>query len=310
MVTDGLLGLKQYLKFYLKAPGVPILGLLFMILAPMQLIDTFTFCGISGLNHELYYARLYPSFVSLAFGYVVWLMWIEKEHIAEATLRVGEVAQEVTHDLRSPLAVLKFLLKTNNGLNHDEHELLSNTVDRIDKIASNLLETYKTNLKAITSEQTLVVFSQTVSEVIKHKNYVLIDNNRPKITFEFDKPESDNFLIILNTINISRSLDNLLNNAIEAVMESPDPKIIVRLYQKDDMAKLTITDNGNGADEHMIRRMNRKEFRHTTKSSGHGIGLNSVWKIIQSHQGDLNFEKAQTGGMIVRISLPMIRKID
>ena len=95
MITGKITGLLQSLKFYSKIPGASVLLLLFVILVPMQVLDTLTFYGLIRQNLELYYLRIYTPFIGFTFAYVIWLRWIENERRTEATLRVGQISKEV-----------------------------------------------------------------------------------------------------------------------------------------------------------------------------------------------------------------------
>ncbi|MEW6057480.1 MAG: sensor histidine kinase [Bdellovibrionota bacterium] len=110
----------------------------------------------------------------------------------------------------------------------------------------------------------------------------------------------------MNITEFSRALDNILNNANNAVHESPDPIIEVSILQSGNKVSIEVRDNGKGIDELLLRRLNDKDFGKATKISGHGIGLGEVWRIVQDHGGDLWFEPIPSGGMCVRILISVV----
>ena len=119
---------------------------LFVPLLLMQIADILTFAGVIRSNHEIYYLRMYPPFISIAFGYAIWMKWIDRERVAEASERAGQIASAVAHDLRPPLAVLKVLSDTQSQVDQEWRDMLSGAVQSIDKISSSLLNIYRSSL--------------------------------------------------------------------------------------------------------------------------------------------------------------------
>src|SRR5690606_6085977 len=96
----------------------------------------------------------------------------------------------------------------------------------------------------------------------------------------------------LDATMIGQALTNLLKNAGEAIdfkvekgtPEGYVPTISVRLTTKDNVAVLTIADNGTGLPEDRARLF---EPYVTTRAKGTGLGLPIVKKIIEEHGGTL-----------------------
>lgn len=304
-------GLVLSTRFFKRVPGSTVLLLLFLVIVPMQFLDILTFLGVIRVNHEIYYMRLYTPYIGLSFGYVIWLAWIEKERRAESTFRVGEIAKSVAHDLRSPLSVLRILAGTDSIKGEEEKELLSNAIARIDGISSNVLIYYHSDqINSFTGaalvERTFI--REAVLEVVKTRNYFLADIGRPKITVK-SLIKSDVFCEITKS-DFCRSLDNVLSNAIDAILENDslstgEHSIWVSLEQKNDMVEITVTDLGKEVEEILVRQLNSKDFGRTTKKTGNGIGLSEVWRVVQILKGTLHFEKRLEGGMLVRIVFPV-----
>ena len=106
---------------------------------------------------------------------------------------------------------------------------------------------------------------------------VLIIDDEKDIYFQFDK------------LQISRCLNNLIKNAIEAVEKIPNPAVEVKIYTNDSKIFIEIKDNGVGIDDKMISKIFEPYF--TTKSKGTGLGLSIVKRIIEDHGGKIKIEK-------------------
>jgi signal transduction histidine kinase len=107
-------------------------------------------------------------------------------------------------------------------------------------------------------------------------------------------------------VMLRQALSNLIRNAIEAcVAASVVPRIDISgevdLSQR--LARLTLSDNGPGVDESLREKIFRPFF--TTKSTGTGLGLALVQKIIVSHNGRITVGEGPSGGARFQIFLPL-----
>ena len=78
-------------------------------------------------------------------------------------------------------------------------------------------------------------------------------------------------------------------------------KILVEIDKNNEYIVIKMLDNGPGFDD--IKSITKPYF--TTKRNGTGLGLPIVTKIINEHNGDINFLKGTTGATI-EIYLPAI----
>ncbi|MDR4515164.1 MAG: PAS domain S-box protein [Nitrosomonas sp.] len=92
-----------------------------------------------------------------------------------------------------------------------------------------------------------------------------------------------------NKIQIQRVLVNLIRNAVEAMREantvSSEIAITVKTLLGENMAIVTIKDNGPGIDQHTISRIFDPFF--TTKPTGFGVGLSISRALIEANGGQL-----------------------
>ena len=101
----------------------------------------------------------------------------------------------------------------------------------------------------------------------------------------------------------------MVKNSIESIQEKAlntskiSKKISIEIEQIKDYIKLIITDDGIGFPEDKKEEIIKPYY--TTKEKGSGLGLSIVSKIINEHNGDINFLK-KTSGAIIEIYLPAI----
>jgi C4-dicarboxylate-specific signal transduction histidine kinase len=119
------------------------------------------------------------------------------------------------------------------------------------------------------------------------------------------KPELDRDLPALNVdpILIEQVLLNLVKNGLEAMRESTDRSLRVRVRVQSMQMLFCVVDRGPGVAAEIRDRL--FDSFYTTKAEGLGMGLNICRSIIEAHQGRLWFEDNPEGGSLFWFSLPL-----
>jgi nitrogen fixation/metabolism regulation signal transduction histidine kinase len=106
-----------------------------------------------------------------------------------------------------------------------------------------------------------------------------------------------------DSAQLRQVIHNLLQNAQDALADSANPSIVVRSERADGALRVTITDNGAGFPERLMRRA--FEPYVTTKPKGTGLGLVIVKKIVEEHGGTVQIENVAPHGARVTFTLPV-----
>ncbi len=110
-----------------------------------------------------------------------------------------------------------------------------------------------------------------------------------KTNIDFHYEWSSEYLTIqADAEMIEQVLINLLKNAIEALSETPNPRLELVGTHDENAVRIEVTDNGPG----IIREALEHIFVpfYTTKRTGSGIGLSLSRQIMQMHDGSLSVE--------------------
>jgi len=149
--------------------------------------------------------------------------------------------------------------------------------------------------KPIFRENNLVDIIQENINLLKELDNsidISFNNNFDKIFLKSDKEQ------------ISRVFLNLIKNSIESINQKAQnnnnfsKKIAIELTEDDSYIKVTLEDNGVGFSE---LKNNIKDILNpyfTTKKNGTGLGLSIVNKIINDHNGKIDFIPIKNGAII------------
>ena len=106
---------------------------------------------------------------------------------------------------------------------------------------------------------------------------------------------------------VRQILHNLLRNALEALEQTPDPRIDVHASAAEfggiEFAQIKVEDNGPGFDAGDISQVFDPYV--TTKPKGTGLGLAVVKKLVEEHVGTILAENRKDGGAVISIRLPI-----
>ena len=111
----------------------------------------------------------------------------------------------------------------------------------------------------------------------------------------------------IDRIQIQQVLENLVRNAVEAMVGSPDREITVKLEADDPArARVSISDMGPGIDPAVAGSL-FNPFT-TTKEQGMGIGLSICKSIIESHEGEIGFQANSPRGTTFFFTVPVVAR--
>ncbi len=210
----------------------------------------------------------------------------------------------MTHEIMNSIApissladTLKNRLQNSTELVDDESgtlEDLSLGMETIKRRSEGLLkfaQTYR-NLNMI-SAPTLQKFY--VKDIFKTQQRLMLPTLEQKnIDLEIILKDSD--LQLEADINlIEQVLINLMLNAIEAIKEVENPKIIFTASQsQNNRIAIKVIDNGPGIEDEVLDKIFIPFF--STKKSGGGIGLSLCKQIMMLHKGNIHVQSIKNEG--------------
>ena len=218
----------------------------------------------------------------------------------------GSLARKLAHEIKNPLTPIQL------------------SIDRIkskylNQISDSEQNNFKDNLKIINNQikqiENLVNefsdFARMPKPILKDNDLVKILNENLKLLKEIDKSinfdfNKQNEKVIFNCDKeqIGRVFFNLIKNSIESIQQKSEKnlnfkkKISIEISSNNDHIKVIFIDNGIGLGNIKGDLKSIMNPYFTTKKNGTGLGLSIVNKIVNDHNGVLNFYSINDGAKV------------
>jgi signal transduction histidine kinase len=232
--------------------------------------------------------------VLLLAGALVFMFVTAQRERELATRQAGFLAN-VTHELKTPLAVMQAAgenlsdgrVRDPDRLQRYGKHIYTESV-RLRSMIDKLLDVAKADAGQTILERTPVHLRTIVEHYLQeHKSY--IQEKGFQIQAEF---RADDDMITVDQDSIETVLSNLVENAIKY---SPDSDYIgIYVDAEEDQIRLIVEDHGVGippkAQKHIFDKFYRVEDTLTAHTKGHGLGLSIVKHLVDINQGTIEVE--------------------
>jgi signal transduction histidine kinase len=215
---------------------------------------------------------------------------------AERLAAIGEVAAELAHEIRNPLAGI--LMAFNNlrreidDRNQCERmELIGSELKRLASLLTEMLNQSK-HSPEVASDFDLTILIQ---DLLKLTRYQIPES----IQLEVDTPAT--LPVHLPESGIRQALLNLILNAVVA-LEGNAGCIIVKARADTPGLSIDVLDNGCGFSQELLD-YGIRPFR-TTHTHGTGLGLAMVQRFVKNIGGTIKLSNRQAHGACVTLLLP------
>ncbi len=135
------------------------------------------------------------------------------------------------------------------------------------------------------------------------EDVLLIANNALKQKAEVIRDLAPLEMVRCAPSQINQVFLNLIMNAAQALPESGGT-ITLRSLDLGDKVQIQIADNGKGIPAEILQKIFDPFFTTKPVGQGTGLGLSIVYKIIQSHSGEIRVESTVNVGTCFTVTLP------
>jgi two-component system sensor histidine kinase CpxA len=214
--------------------------------------------------------------------------------------------QDVSHELRSPLARLTVALEIarKKGAPKVESELdrIELESERLGALVNDVLGLLRESSETVPKVDEEFDINALLSDLVDVVNYE-VPEGKPGIAWKPVEP----FPFHGDRELLWRAMENLLRNALRHT--DPDNGVILSLERGRKQVHLGVRDFGPGLPEVELEKIFEPFYRvqesRDRGSGGHGLGLSIAANAVRRHGGRISARNADDGGLIVRISLPL-----
>ena len=230
----------------------------------------------------------------------------EKLIINERHEAWSNLARKLAHEIKNPLTPIQLTIdrmksKYSNQVNEDDKKnfdenlkIINNQIKQIGNLVNEFSD-FARMPKPILKENNLI---QIIEENIKLLNEldnsinISVNTNSKEVFLNSDKEQ------------LARVFFNLIKNSIESIQQraendsNSEKKITIEVSEENNHITINLIDNGIGFG---IFAANIKDILNpyfTTKKNGTGLGLSIVSKIINDHNGKIEFIPLDEGAKI------------
>ncbi|MEZ4260245.1 MAG: DUF4118 domain-containing protein [Polyangiaceae bacterium] len=222
---------------------------------------------------------------------------------AETEQLRSALLSSVSHDLRTPLAIIKGSAtavldeRVAAPARREMAEAIVEEADRLNRLVQNLLDMTRLEAGALVVHREWHALEEVIGSALARVEGLLTD--RPVET----EVAPDVALVPIDAVLVEQALVNLLENA--AKHTPAGTPIALRARRDGDAVEVEIADRGEGISPDEAERVFDKFYRGRSDRRGSGLGLTICKGIVSAHGGRIWVEPHDGAGLSVRFTLPI-----
>lgn len=229
-----------------------------------------------------------------------------EEELEEANVELREFMDVVSHDLKTPLISIRGfvsrLLRNHaaqlNEKGMDYLRRIEASAERMDALISDLRAFLTSGHVSYEYQQ---VSSREIIENVVNDLEAMLKAKKVKLILAEDLP-----FIYCDPEKIYHVFQNLIENAVKYLGDTPSPRIEIRYLDIGCAHQFSVSDNGIGIDPENHERVFKKfqRLKEAKDEKGTGLGLAIVKRIVERHGGKVWVESELGKGATFVFSLP------
>ena len=245
-------------------------------------------------------------------------MWEDQQRREEIEQLRRELIANVSHDLRTPLAVIRGYVETlimkegqiDEKTRQNYTSTIFNSIKKLERLVNELFELSRLEARQVKPDFEPFPISDLVQDVVQ-KYQLIAQEKGVQLAPQF---ESGSPIVNADISMIERVFQNLIDNALKFTPSGG--AITIETEVEQGKAEIIVRDTGTGIPEEDIPYIFDRYYKvrnSTTKGSapnknGTGLGLAIVKKILEIHDSGIQLESALGKGTAFSFQLPLYTK--
>jgi PAS domain S-box-containing protein len=221
--------------------------------------------------------------------------------VSERLAAVGRITAGVAHEVKNPLNSMRLWLENlkellppeTDGAAQQAVNVLDAEIDRLDAVVKRFLD-FSRPMDVRLEPTQLSELLQEVLEVAQPE----LERAKVEVARLIPIGIPD---VFVDRALLKQAVLNLVLNAVDAMPQGG--QLQLTLSRRGEMAEITVGDTGKGIP--LENRQKIFQLFFTTRPGGSGIGLASTFRIVQLHNGSIDFTSEVGRGTTFRIELPL-----
>jgi signal transduction histidine kinase len=139
-------------------------------------------------------------------------------------------------------------------------------------------------------------------DAVVHEVVELFKQSHPERSWRVEVPNGD-WSLQGSRQHLTRALNNLISNAVDATEACEAPEIVIRLQREETGINLIVEDNGMGIEPDRLEAIFQPRF--TLKKHGTGLGLTITQSIVHQLHGTISVSSEHGKGTVFILSFPI-----
>ncbi len=221
---------------------------------------------------------------------------------------VGQLAQKVAHDFTNALTVILGNSRLAKGCTADSPAACRYLDDVID--ASNSIAELTAQLIAFAHPSNLKLRPVRLDRILQGVDRILEKSLAANIKKDLQADKNCG-KVMVDPAHIEQAVVHMAINSAEAMPDGGTLTIRTGCSEPDKVIDgfevMTITDTGCGMDDDMQEQIFDPFYSRTKSKNNSGLGLSTVYKIIEQHGGRITVESVSGQGSTFTILLPLAK---
>lgn len=217
---------------------------------------------------------------------------------------IGRLTSGVAHEVKNPINAivvhLEVLRQKLNQIDPDTRrhmDVIGSEIKRLDRVVQTLVDF----TRPVDLHLSDLDLRKLVDEVV-----LLASPEAERHNVHFDRETApDSLPVRVDADLVKQAILNIVINGVQAMQEGG--QLHISMQREGESARLTVRDEGPGIPAEIRDKIYNLYF--TTKKGGSGIGLPMAYRVVQLHNGSLEFDSVEGSGATFVLRIPITEQV-